>query len=449
MLVAALPGSAALSVPWSWTESFRLSTNSTGGQDARRHEVTSAKIDLEAGNGTKSGVTESQGIDWKLLCAEPFRLFFPLAVVVGLIGVALWPLHFAGFVEFYPGQSHARVMAYGFFTGFFMGFLGTALPRMLGSASFRPFEIGLLLALYLATVFCTLENKFEWGDTLFLLLLGAFCLVLFQRIWSRRDVPPPSFILVGLAMLCGLSGATLSLWVSRTEDAFFAATLQHLLAYQGYILLPILGVGAFLLPRFFDLPNRQEFAESRTPPPGWTRQFAIALAAGALIIGSFWLEATGWARGGPALRLVISAVYLAREVPIYRGSQGPNSAALMLRLGFLCVLLGFLAMVIYPGYRIAVLHLTLVGGFAVITLVVATRVIFGHSGNGRLLKLRSRWLTIAVSLMMLGMITRVTGDFLPEGLTSHYSYGAALWIVAVLLWSVYVLPKVLRPDPED
>jgi uncharacterized protein involved in response to NO len=61
---------------------------------------------------------------------EPFRLFFPAGVLAGLLGVALWPLHFGGYVAFYPGQVHARLMAFGFFGAFILGFLGTALPRM-------------------------------------------------------------------------------------------------------------------------------------------------------------------------------------------------------------------------------------------------------------------------------------------------------------------------------
>ena len=56
--------------------------------------------------------------------------------------------------------------------------------------------------------------------------------------------------------------------------------LQHLLSYQAFILLPILGVGTFLLPRFFDLPNLNEFPESRTPPPGWARKAMGAFSPG-------------------------------------------------------------------------------------------------------------------------------------------------------------------------
>ncbi len=43
------------------------------------------------------------------LCpAEPFRIFFPLATLLGISGVSLWPLFFSGLHKFYPGPMHAR-----------------------------------------------------------------------------------------------------------------------------------------------------------------------------------------------------------------------------------------------------------------------------------------------------------------------------------------------------
>jgi len=62
---------------------------------------------------------------------EPFRIFFPAAILAGIAGVSLWPLYFLHVTETYPGVSHARIMACGFFGGFIFGFLGTAMPRML------------------------------------------------------------------------------------------------------------------------------------------------------------------------------------------------------------------------------------------------------------------------------------------------------------------------------
>ena len=63
-------------------------------------------------------------------------MFFPLGTLAGLSGVALWPLHFGGVIESYPGQNHAHLMANGLFGSFIFGFLGTAMPRMLSVPRF-------------------------------------------------------------------------------------------------------------------------------------------------------------------------------------------------------------------------------------------------------------------------------------------------------------------------
>src|SRR5690348_13358848 len=68
---------------------------------------------------------------------EPFRIFFPAAVLAGIIGVALWPFYFAHLASNYPGLAHPRIMSCGFFGGFIFGFLGTAMPRMLSANPFR------------------------------------------------------------------------------------------------------------------------------------------------------------------------------------------------------------------------------------------------------------------------------------------------------------------------
>src|SRR6185436_2834595 len=84
--------------------------------------------------------------------SEPFRIFFPAGVLAGIVGVALWPLHLLGVMEFYPGLVHARIMACGLFGGFIFGFLGTAMPRMLSAKPLRVAEVAMLLAFYIAMV---------------------------------------------------------------------------------------------------------------------------------------------------------------------------------------------------------------------------------------------------------------------------------------------------------
>ena len=83
---------------------------------------------------------------------EPFRIFFPMGVIAGIIGVALWPLHFANVLELYPGLGHARIMAYGLFGAFIFSFLGTAMPRMLSAQPLHAFQVMPLVGVHAAMV---------------------------------------------------------------------------------------------------------------------------------------------------------------------------------------------------------------------------------------------------------------------------------------------------------
>lgn len=388
------------------------------------------------------------------LAREPFRVFFPAGVLAGITGVALWPIYFSGLSGFYPGIGHARIMACGLFGGFILGFLGTAMPRMLSAKPLRPIEIFPLLLLHMAMVVCFALSKIFFGDVLFLFLLAGFACCMALRARRRKDTPPPGFVLVGLAFGCAAAGGVLAVFLQQVDQPdVFWVTLQKLLSYQGFVLLPILGIGPFILPRLFGMESAHDFPESRRPPVGWGRKAMTALAAGALIIGSFVCEASGWYRSAHAMRFATTLIYLMIEMPFSAGPRATSALGACVRIALIGILAGFLFVSFFPGYRVALLHFTLIGGFAVMTFVVATRVVFGHSGSPSRqpqaqLQGRNRWLLIAVGLMWFGMATRISGDFWPKILVSHYIYGAISWIAGVLLWSVYVLPKVLIADSE-
>ncbi len=379
---------------------------------------------------------------------EPFRLFFPAGVLAGLMGVALWPLHFLGVVEFYPGLGHARIMACGLFGGFILGFLGTAMPRMLSAKALSISQVLFLVATHICMVAAFAFSRIFLGDLLFLILVGAFVGLMILRARHRKDTPPPGFILVGLSFLCAIVGTVLAIAQSFRDFGMFWVTLQRLLSYQGFVLFPILGIGPFILPRLFGLQSEHDSPEARMPSANWWQKAALALATGVLILGSFFLEATGWYRAAYSVRFGAALGYIWMEMP-FRRAPRTNALGLALRLAFAAMLAGFLAVALFPYFRVGLLHLTLVGGFAIITFVVATRVVFGHSGNAALLNKRNRWLLIAVGLMLLGTVTRISGDVWPKVLPSHYSYGAVLWIAGVLIWAARVLPFVWIAESTD
>ena len=112
---------------------------------------------------------------------EPFRIFFPLAVFCGIAGVAVWPLHFTGWLPHYPGPGHTRLMVLGFFGGFILGFLGTALPRMLSTPPFHKILLRFGLGLYLAIALLNFIGINQVSDMLsWILLTGLVCSIAFK-----------------------------------------------------------------------------------------------------------------------------------------------------------------------------------------------------------------------------------------------------------------------------
>lgn len=384
----------------------------------------------------------------ELLSREPFRIFFPAATVAGIAGVSLWPLYFSGLIQSYPGLGHGRIMAYGLFGGFIFGFLGTAMPRMLTAKPLRLFEAIALLLGYSVMVSAFAFGKIQVGDTVFIGNLALFLGFMAMRARQAKDLPPPGFVLVTLAFLCAAAGGILAIFEYREDPNPFWIGMQKLLSYQAFVLLPILGISPFILPRFFGMQSAHDFPESKTPSRAWLHKAVLALVTGVSIIGTFVIEANGWFHTAYAFRFLIVSAYLAKEMPFKTGPGSNHAMGLAIRIAFGGILAGFAAIAFFPGYRVALLHLTLIGGFAIITFVVATRVVFGHSGNLALLQRRNRWFLISIALMLFAMATRVSGDFWPKIMASHYTYGALIWIAGVLLWSAYVLPKVFVVEPE-
>ncbi|EEF63084.1 NnrS family protein [Pedosphaera parvula] len=384
----------------------------------------------------------------KFFSREPFRIFFPVGTQAGIIGVALWPLYFTGLTDFYPGLEHARIMAYGLFGTFIFGFLGTAMPRMLTSKPLSALEVFPMMLAHLLMVLSYALARIPLGDALFLSTLLWFIGSILLRMKHRQDLPPPGFVLVLMALICVGTGTILALVANYKEIDPSWTSLQRLLSSQGFVLLPILGIGPFLLPRFFGMQSAHDFPESRNPSGSWLKKSGMAFATGALIIITFLFEVKGWLHTSYAIRAAVVLGYMLLEMPFHRAPDRRNALGFAIRTSLFGIVAGFIAVAAFPSYRVALLHLTLIGGFAVITFTVATRVVFGHSGNLARLQGRNRWLFVAIGLMLFGMTTRISGDFWPKILASHYIYGALIWIAGVLLWAAFVLPKVLVVDVD-
>lgn len=389
---------------------------------------------------------------WQLIAAgEPFRLLFPLGAILGVLGVLMWPFYAWKLMAMYPGPFHARIMIEGFLTAFIMGFLGTAFPRLL-DVPHLTWQEALGFACALAGVVSLQWNgQMLAGDLLFFLTLFAFVLALGIRgFLFRQDVPPPAFVLVALGIFSALLGSAtqmIALTAPTLLPGWFVA-LGRLLLYQGYMLFPIMGVGAFLLPRFFGMSGRQRFPESLTPPPGWIRSAMFALSCGAIVMAGFIIEALDMPHGGSALRAIGVLIYFLREIPVHRAKRGSGSLVFGLRVALFAIPFAYVLMTVWPTHRLALLHVLFITGFSLLIFIVSTRVILGHSGQSSRFQTRIWPVLFLTALFALAMFTRVSADWIPAASLHHYAYAALTWAAGVVAWAIFILPGVLRHDTE-
>lgn len=379
-----------------------------------------------------------------LFCQEPFRVFFPTGLLLGVIGVSLWIFYYAGVIALYPGISHARLMIEGFIASFVIGFLGTAGPRLMATPHFSRAELFTLLTLDLLSAGLHLGGANRAGDAAFGSCLSFFLFVLARRFVQRRDSPPPNFTLVGLSLLNGLAGAVL-LALFENEAYSVPYRIGASILQEGFPLLAILGVAPFMLPLLLNLSAVDDLPQSRTFSSTWMARATLAAGAGLTIDATFVIEAYGLTSIGVWLRAGAIAVYLVAQMP----RTGQSFLGNCLRLGLGAIALGFIAEALWPQLRIAALHVVFITGFAFVILTVGTRVILGHSGNSHLF---TRWLPfhIVVAIFLaLAMFSRFTADLAPRARATHLVAAAILWLVATLVWAIKLVPKLTIIEAED
>ena len=177
-----------------------------------------------------------------------------------------------------------------------------------------------------------------------------------------------------------------------------------------------------------------------------------AAATGAIIIGSLALEAGGWLRSGNAIRFVVTVLWIRTTLPGLWTTKLTGTQAWATRIALVSILLSFAFRAALPSHlnpAFALEHVFFVSGIGLLLFAVGSRVIDGHSGHRAAAAGKStalRWMTW---LVLLAMATRVSADYWPTIMVSHYIYAAILWAIISAIWLVTRARKLATPDPED
>ena len=374
-----------------------------------------------------------------LVRSEPFRLFFPIGIFAGFVGVAHWGWYYSGFTDTYSCNYHGLMQIQGFETAFIAGFTMTAIPRFLRTSFASTFEVFLGATLLIASGLLLRFEQWEASEIAFILLAIHLFVFWLRRHLVRCEEPPGLFDLIPVGLILGIAGGLLILF----PPAGFVK-LGHRMVEQGMLVCFFLVFGSYLGRRLVDEPPTSDKEET----PSGSRLAAAGF--GAALFASFVIESGYHEAVGRLLRALVLTIFSARVFPILRLPQGRRFSSWSLWLGFWLVLLGSWLAGLFPDYEIVALHFTFIGGFSLITMIVSTRVIAAHCGPEAIWSGKSRALKALGCFIFAALISRASSDFMEWYYFGMLHVAAGFWMTAALIWGAAYIPRLLsRPADQN
>src|SRR5256885_956833 len=226
---------------------------------------------------------------------EPYRILFPLGVVLAWAGVLHWLLFALGIADEYRSIFHSMAQIQGFIVCFATGFLFTMIPRRTGTAVPAPWQMAVAIGAPIATTLCAWFERWALAQVFWLLLLVVVMGFALRR-FRPGDIPD-SFVWVVAALLFGIGGAILAGYGAATE-AMWLHDVGRGIVLQGMMSALVVGVGGFLLPAI---------TRGEPPPPSRGTRKALHVTGAVVFLASFALETVSL-RLGFALRALVVAL---------------------------------------------------------------------------------------------------------------------------------------------
>jgi uncharacterized protein involved in response to NO len=384
---------------------------------------------------------------WTRLRQEPFRIFFPLAVLFGAIGVGHWLVFELGWTDSYSGAFHAHVQVWGYIGSFAVGFLMTALPRSGGAPAASSVEVGAAIAAVLGTNLAVATGLWALANVANVCLLGLIVAFAGRRFAKKRSAAPPplEFVWIPIALLFGTLG---SLVAAAARSSLLPATvikIGEVAAQQGFLIGIVLGVGGFLAPRL--MGHSVAISPHRSPADAERarrRRLSLHLLAASLILASFVLEGARAARWAYLLRGATVTAELVWTARIHRWPGVDSLFTQLLWASLWATAAGLLAAGIMPGLRVAMLHVTFIGGFGLMTFAIGTMVVLSHTGAARRL-MESLWGLRAIAAgVAIALLARVGADSHIDRYFAWLAAAAVAWFAAAAAWAALSGPRLWR-----
>jgi len=376
---------------------------------------------------------------------DPYRILFPLGLLYALLAALVWPLHVGGVIP-YPADTHWTLMIQGFVHCFILGFLLTALPAFLHADRCHRAELSVAVGSMVLLGVATLAGWHAVTQGAYLLTLATLVVVAARRIPMRRGDPPEEFVFVAMGLLFGFGGglwglATAAGWAPEPAPRFSLRLIE-----RGLVLCIVLGVGGLLVPTFTAMKDPLVVPGIAKPGQRHPRRRAYIPIA-LLFVASLVAEGYGHATLGAWLRVAAATPLLLLVWKLFRmpGRRDLLSYCLWGAGWFIGIGIWFSALV--PAHAIAGFHFMFMGGFGLLILGIATRVVVTH-GKYPLQYERMLLRPWTVALVLFALALRLVGEFMPARGTHLYAGSGLLWTLAWLDWGSRAVACMWRKAPE-
>jgi uncharacterized protein involved in response to NO len=367
----------------------------------------------------------------------PYQLFFPIGGLLSLLGVVQWGAFALGWSSAWRPSLHAIIEIQSALSCFAVGFLFTFVPRRTRTAAPTTVEVGAALLLLIAPGVALFGHE-RLAHAAWALLALFLCVFTGRRLRSalRAGGAVAQFIWLPVSFGLGLLGA---LAAAIAPGAWpWARSMGTALVWQGVLTGLVIGIGGMLLPMVLHRePHRGD--------PSRRAWFLHAVAA-AVFASSFAVDWLADLRWGHAIRAVVAVGMLVGPARLLRWPRAPGLHRRVAWLAAWMIPLGFAAVALWPVYRTALLHLTFLPGFMLLTLAIANHVIIAHGGRDTLLFANPVPLYVMGAAVALATCARLLVAFDPARLRLWAGAAFFLFALALAAWASWVLPR-LRPAP--
>ena len=379
------------------------------------------------------------------LTHKPYRLFFPLGLLLAWAGVLHWLLHALGLLENYRPVFHSITQVQGFLTCFALGFLFSAIPRRTHTDPPANWQLALTAAAAVGTVVAAWFQRFTLSQFCWLAIVAVLLPFVLRRFLTRKAGrrPPNSFIWVPLSLLMGVAGSVMIvLYGYLGDEQYWLQAIGRALLLQGMFAGLVVGVGGMVLPL---LTRGDGSVDATTEARHHMARLAHVLAALWLAF-SFVVEALWSLQGGLVMRAWIVLFVLLAAGRIWRPPTVPGWQRWAVWVSAWAIPVGFALAAAFPYQKKAGLHVVFIAGYALMALAVGMHVTLAHGTKPELARVFRPSVLLFGVLVLLAAGMRALVDFDPDRFFFWLGAAAAVFLLALSIWAAITLPRAWQAD---